>query len=92
MQERSPALSGKIPAEECAVAVVPSPREEVEDDRFRQGDIYNIDAQDGQDGVSGWDDGDYWEIPLISAHFRSFEQDVGQVMAVNGGGLGGFWG
>ena len=67
------------------VAVVQGPREEVEDDRFRQGDIFNIDAQDGQDGVLGWDDGDYWEIPLISAHFRSFEQDVEA-------GYGGEWG
>ena len=40
---------------------------------------------DGQDQGLGWDDGDFWGIPLISAHFRSFEQGIGAGM---GGGMG----
>ncbi len=44
-----------------------------------------MDGQDGQDYGLGLDDGDFLEIPLISAHFCSFEQGVGV-------GCGGKWG
>ncbi len=43
-----------------------------------------MDVQDVKDWVYGWDGGDFSEIPLISAHFRSFEQGVGV-------GCGGKW-
>ena len=45
-----------------------------------------------RDGVLGSDGGEFSEIPLISAHFRSFEFGLGWNVGENGGGLAVFGG